>query len=117
MQIRRRKTAKLGIKQVPQIRSPSHRQWVRGHECVVQNADCLGRIEAAHVRAGTDCGLGVKPSDIFVIALCSWHHRQQHNIGEKQFQFRHKINMLEIAEEFARRSPHRAVWEGKEEAA
>ena len=110
MKIRRRKPSKMGIRQAPQIRCPAHLQWVRGHECSVQNNDCLGTVEAAHVRDGTDCGLGVKPSDIFVVPLCSWHHRQQHNVGEKQFEFRHKISMIDIAEDLARRSPHRAKW-------
>ena len=110
MKIRRRKPSKMGIRQAPQIRCPAHLQWVRGHECSVQNNDCLGKVEAAHVRDGTDCGLGVKPSDIFVVPLCSWHHRQQHNVGEKQFEFRHKIAMIDIAEDLARRSPHRAKW-------
>ena len=110
MKIRRRKPSKMGIRQAPQIRCPAHLQWVRGHECSVQNNDCLGKVEAAHVRDGTDCGLGVKPSDIFVVPLCSWHHRQQHNVGEKQFEFRHKISMIDIAEDLTRRSPHRAKW-------
>ena len=110
MKLRRRKPSKMGIRQAPQIRCPAHLQWVRGHECSVQNNACLGKVEAAHVRDGTDCGLGVKPSDIFVVPLCSWHHRQQHNVGEKQFEFRHKISMIDIAEDLARRSPHRAKW-------
>ena len=110
MKIRRRKPSKMGIRQAPQIRCAAHLQWVRGHECSVQNNDCLGKVEAAHVRDGTDCGLGVKPSDIFGVPLCSWHHRQQHNVGEKQFEFRHKISMIDIAEDLARRSPHRAKW-------
>tara|TARA_R110002020_G_scaffold470280_1_gene696000 strand:- start:706 stop:876 length:171 start_codon:yes stop_codon:yes gene_type:complete len=54
--------------------------------------------------------MGVKPSDTYAIPLCSWHHREQHNIGEKQFEVRHKIKMLEIAEDLARRSPHRTKW-------
>ena len=110
MKLRRRKPSKMGIRQAPQIRCAAHLQWVRGHECAVQNNDCLGKVEAAHVRSGTDGGKGVKPSDIFTIPLCNFHHRQQHNVGEKQFEFRHKIAMIEIAEDLARRSPHRAKW-------
>ena len=116
MQIRRRKPSKIGIRQAPQIRCPAHLQWVRGHECAASNNECLGRIEAAHVRSETDGGLGLKPSDIFVIPLCNYHNREQHNKGEKQFEMRHGFDMKSIAKRFADVSPHRFKWE-KEEAA
>lgn len=110
MRPRRRKTPKSGIRPAPRIRSPQHLQWVRGHECAARDHSCLGALEAAHVRSQTNGGMGVKPSDTYAIPLCSWHHREQHNIGEKQFEVRHKIKMLEIAEDLARRSPHRTKW-------
>jgi hypothetical protein len=50
--------------------------------------------------------MGMKPSDRYVISLCLFHHREQHRIGEPRFQAKYAIDMLELAEAFARRSPH-----------
>jgi hypothetical protein len=47
--------------------------------------ECTGNIEAAHVRMGTDGGMGMKPSDCYVVPLCSACHAYQHKIGERKF--------------------------------
>ena len=89
------------------IRCPAHTGWVRGFSCVVPGCD--GRpIEAAHVRSGTDGGTGIKPGDQWVISLCASHHRDQHQVGEAEFERRHGIDMKALAREFAARSPHKA---------
>ncbi|WP_376959691.1 hypothetical protein ABNQ39_07210 [Azospirillum sp. A26] len=62
-------------------------------------------IEAAHVRTGTDGGVGMKPSDKWSISLCKDHHAEQHNIGEPAFERRHAIDMKALAREFAAASP------------
>ena len=41
--------------------------------------------EAAHVRTGTDCGVGVKPGDRYAVPLCAACHAKQHRIGELTF--------------------------------
>lgn len=108
---KRRKAAKMGVKDAPQVRCPGHLKWIRGHECAIASKhDCAGRIEAAHVRSGTDGGLGVKPSDYWTLPLCSDAHRRQHDIGEKQFEREFEINMKDIAKRFAAASPHRFKW-------
>jgi hypothetical protein len=84
---------------------PAHRAWVRRHYCSVPNCKRLP-IESAHVRDGTDGGAGMKPSDCWVISLCTFHHLEQHRIGERAFQEKHSIDLLELAKHFARRSPH-----------
>lgn len=90
-------------------RFPSHCKWVRGHRCSVPG--CLEvPIEAAHVRSGTACGMAVKPHDKWVISLCRDHHSEQHRIGETSFAFKHGIDLIKLAEEFAARSPHRFKW-------
>ena len=106
----RRKVPKMGVRERPQIRCPSHLKWVRGFPCSAENQDCMGNIEAAHVRSGTDGGKGVKPSDTYAIPLCNFHHARQHAIGEKQFERETGINMRSIADELARRSPHKHKW-------
>ena len=82
----------------------AHRSWVRRHRCSVRGCTRLP-IECAHVRIGTDGGLGLKPSDKWTISLCQFHHREQHEIGEAAFEQQYDLNLVELASEFARRSP------------
>ena len=84
----------------------AHRAWVRRHRCSVPGCKRLP-IECAHVRRGTDGGLGLKPSDKWTISLCQFHHLEQHEIGESAFEARHDLNLLQLAEEFTKRSPFR----------
>lgn len=91
-------------------RFPSHCAWVRGFGCSVPGCEELP-IEAAHVRVGTGGGMGIKPHDKWVIALCRDHHSEQHRLGEPSFERKHGINMKALAEEFAAKSPHRRKWE------
>ena len=83
---KRRPREKMGLREPSRIECPGHRKWVRGFGCAMSiQGDCSGRIEAAHVRMGTDGGMGVKPSDCYVVPLCAYHHRRQHQIGEEIF--------------------------------
>jgi hypothetical protein len=63
-------------------------------------------VECAHVRLGTDGGIGLKPSDCWSISLCQTHHAEQHRIGEAAFEVKHSLDLVAIAREFARASPH-----------
>jgi len=105
---KRRKRPKMRVREPSQIRCVAHLKWVRGHECVMAALllhFCDGKVEAAHVRSGTDGGVGIKPSDIWVIPLCSRAHRYQHDIGEAAFEKEFNINMKDIAKGLARHSP------------
>ena len=107
----KRKRTKMGVREPSVIRSPSHLAWIRTHVCVLSNrGECDGRIEAAHVRIGHGGGMGMKPGDDRSLPLCHSHHAEQHNIGDQTFQAKYSINLLEIAEIFAKRSPHRKGW-------
>lgn len=86
-------------------RSPGHCNFVRSHECSVPGCT-LRPIEVMHVRRGTGGGLGVKPSDRWVISGCRDHHSEQHRIGEASFERKYGIDMKALAEEFAKNSPH-----------
>jgi len=92
-----------------QRRCPAHRAWIRRHACSV--CGTFTAVECAHVRSGTDGGMGVKPSDRFCISLCRDHHAEQHQIGEPAFEERHGIDMKRLAEAFTKESPHRAKLE------
>lgn len=84
---------------------PAHRAWVRRHYCSVPGCTQVP-TECAHVRTGTDAGIGLKPSDRFTLSLCRSHHAEQHRIGERAFERKHELDLIAIAEEFARASPH-----------
>ena len=90
---------------------PAPRAWVRRHHCSVPDCKRVP-IECAHVRSGTDGGQGLKPSDCWTISLCRYHHAEQHRIGETAFEKRYGIELLALAQEFARHSPHRQLWAG-----
>ena len=83
----------------------AHRAWVRRHRCCVPGCRRTP-IECAHVRGGTDGGVGLKPSDKWTISLCRFHHLEQHAIGEAAFERRNDVDLLELAREFAGRSPY-----------
>lgn len=90
----------------PKIRFQGHRDWVRKHRCVLwQTGECDGNIECAHVRLGTDGGMGKKPADWWCISLCAAHHREQHQMGEPKFELTYAIDMKGLAQEFAQKSP------------
>lgn len=97
------------IREVPtrpdkRLRSPSHLAWVRSHACIVPG--CQSRpIQAMHVRSGTDGGMGMKPGDDWTASGCFEHHHEQHQIGERAFQEKYKIDLIALAREFAARSP------------
>lgn len=85
---------------------PAHRAWVRRHHCVVPECDHLP-IECAHVRRGTGGGMGLKPSDRWVLSLCRMHHAEQHRLGENLFEVKYALDLAATAEWFAKLSPHR----------
>ena len=64
------------------IRNKKHLKFIRELECVF----CASPfVQAAHLRIGTDGGMGLKPSDHWVTPLCHAHHSKQHQIGERTF--------------------------------
>lgn len=94
------------VKKADLLRScPGHRAWVRKHHCSVPGCTALP-IECAHVRRGTDGGTGLKPSDAWCVSLCAKHHQEQHRVGEDSFETKYGLKLAELAESFARRSPH-----------
>ena len=53
--------------------------------------------EAAHVRWGTDGGVGIKPSDRYSVSLCTSCHELQHRFGELKFWSVLRIDPLSVA--------------------
>lgn len=90
-------------------RSPAHRKWIRDFHCCA--CGTATAIECAHVRVGTDGGIGIKPSDRWTIPLCKDCHSRQHQLGEESFEKETGINMKAIAEQLFKLSPHRGKLE------
>ena len=53
--------------------------------------------EAAHVRLGTDGGVGIKPSDRYSVSLCTSCHELQHRFSELRFWSVLRIDPLNVA--------------------
>ncbi len=78
------------------VRSEKYLKAVRKLPCSISGCNTQP-IHAAHIRKGTDGGMGLKPSDTWAIPLCYQHHHEQHQIGEMPFEERHGIDMKAIA--------------------
>lgn len=70
-------------------------------------------IEAAHVQADGRVpedergGMAMKAADNWVYSLCKEHHAESHATGHATFDEKYKIDRVELAIEFAAKSPHR----------
>ena len=53
--------------------------------------------EAAHVRTGTDGGVGMKPGERYAIPLCTACHAKQHRVGELTFWSALRIDPVNVA--------------------
>lgn len=86
-------------------RSPAHRTFVRSHACSACGS--MIAIEVAHVRTGTDGGMGMKPGDYWTISLCKSCHGWQHSNSEQALEAKHGFDMKTTAREFVKASPKR----------
>lgn len=110
----KRKRPKMGLREESRIRSASHLQYVRSFVCCIMDRhECEGRIEAHHVRSGTDGGASIKPSDEYAVPLCSVAHRTLHDVGEITFQARFGVDLLAVSAKLWRTSPARKRMEAK----
>jgi hypothetical protein len=76
-------------------RRAQHLAFVRQLPCVACGK--AAPSEAAHVRTGTDGGVGVKPGDRYAVPLCTVCHAKQHRIGELTFWSALRIDPLNVA--------------------
>lgn len=87
------------------LRSTAHRDWVRRFRCSVPGCQLMP-IEVAHVNRASNGGMARKASDAFTVSLCRDHHAESHR-GERTFEKKHGIDLMALAQEFYRASPHR----------
>lgn len=93
-------------------RCPRFLQWLRGRPCLI-GGTCAGRIEAAHVDYAGGKGMSIKVADRYAVPMCSAHHGEQHLAGVKTFEARHKVSLIEAANEYWKRWPGRRAWEDR----
>jgi hypothetical protein len=62
--------------------SEKHRRFIAGLNCCV-----CGRsdVQCAHIRKGTNGGMGLKPTDNYTVPLCCGCHAEQGHFGERIF--------------------------------
>src|SRR5215467_5921327 len=96
----------MPISRIPKTmarRKPKPNLHPRGqHLAFVRQLPCVacGKAapsEAAHVRTGTDGGVGVKPGDRYAVPLCTFCHAKQHRIGELTFWSGLRIDPINVA--------------------
>ena len=108
---KRKKPARMGVRESSVIHCPSHTKWVRGHECAVAGRaperPCWGRIEAHHVRTR-----GAGGGDEQVVPLCQGHHAQLDSPAWSSTRFEqvYKIDMAGMAADLWRVSKHGIKW-------
>jgi hypothetical protein len=76
-------------------RRAQHLAFVRQLSCVACGK--AAPSEAAHLRWGTDAGIGIKPSDRYSVSLCTSCHELQHRFGELRFWSVLRIDPLNVA--------------------
>ncbi len=67
----------------PRIKDTKHLRFVASLPCCVTGME--GQSQACHIRANTGGGMGLKPSDNFVVPLTWAEHSRQHQIGEVEY--------------------------------
>jgi hypothetical protein len=76
-------------------RRVQHLAFVRQLPCVTCGK--AAPSDAAHVRTGTDGGIGRKPGDRYAVPLCTACHAKQHRVGELAFWSALRIDPLNVA--------------------
>ena len=91
-------------KRATRWRSRAHCDFVRSHQC----SRCLSSaaIEVAHVRLGSQAGMGQRPDDWRTVSLCHDCHMRQHRQGEASFWA--GFNVEGLIDAFIKASPKRA---------
>jgi len=67
----------------PRIKDEKHRKFVASLPCCVSGVS--GQTQAAHVKTGALCGMGMKPSDAYIVPLSCREHAAQHKVGERVY--------------------------------
>ena len=75
----------------PRRRNQEYLGYIRTLPCCIPGCGDNTTVEAAHLRVGSIndgkryTGMAEKSSDIWAVPLCGRHHRQQHDMNEREF--------------------------------
>lgn len=56
-----------------------HKKWIESRPCDMADQPCSGDVVGHHVRTSDNSGVGIKPSDWFLVSLCHHHHDYVHS--------------------------------------
>jgi hypothetical protein len=84
-------------------RSKRHLAYIREQHCAACGA--WTPSQAAHYRLGTDGGMRMKPSDLYVLPLCVACHAREHR-GNRTFW--QGVHVMALIESYIKQSPVRA---------
>lgn len=101
----KRKRPRSGIERAPRRVFPTHRAFVKRHDCCVPGCK-QSPIDFAHAKSR-----GAGGHDCQGVSLCHEHHMEQHDCGIETFQTRYGIDLFAMAAEFARQTTDRALRE------
>lgn len=77
------------------VRDSDRLAWVRLQPCILAGLtaatgfrmhECLGPVEASHIREEGHGGMGTKPSDFDTLPKCQWGHNRYHKMGRRAFE-------------------------------
>lgn len=94
-------------KRTERWKSQAHLKFVRSRACSVCGSTV--NVEAAHVRLGSNAGIGRKPDDYRAVSLCGGLdgcHQRQHTVGEATFWKGRDVE--DLIEAFCKASPKAA---------
>lgn len=81
---RRRKRPKSGIGRGPRRVFPTHRAYVKRHQCSMPNCPYTDAvIDFAHVGPPGSKGEALKAFDWWGVSWCRTHHRRCHDVGHE----------------------------------
>lgn len=66
------------------VRNNKYLEFLRTLPCIYCGENYKD-VCGAHIRKGTDGGMGMKPSDYYALPLCQICHERQHAVGEVTF--------------------------------
>lgn len=75
------------------IRDPGHLKFITTLPCLICDQE---PSDPHHLKALTDGGMGIKPSDSFAVPLCRQHHSELHQKGERTFFNRKMADIREL---------------------
>lgn len=80
--------------QTEPIESEAWRKHIHEGECIIQNQDCQGQVMPHHPKRR---GTAQKESDLIVVRLCDFHHREVEDMPEQEFWEKYGVNPWEHA--------------------